>query len=201
MPFINLIQEQRLAVRRNERVARMFFLAFGGIACVSVIGFLGLMLEGEIISRQRVKLQDVIRRNEPIEQQTQEMQAQIDEMSPKVKTLEDAQELTVKWNRLLDHLAVQTPDKTWLTSLRATVGDPQKPISVAFLGLAQEQGPVGEFILRLQNSADLDNVTLKYTQEKIAAQGLGIEFQVDADLVGTAEQQEVKDEAKQESKS
>jgi len=47
------------------------------------------------------------------------------------------------------------------------------------------QQPVGELILRLQNSADLANVSLSYTQEKLIQQTKTTEFQVTADLNGT----------------
>jgi Tfp pilus assembly protein PilN len=105
-----------------------------------------------------------------------------------LKTLTDAQEVTDKWNRILNHLAVQTPAPVWLSGIRCSGADPTKAIQVSFLGAATSQSPIGEFIMRLQNLKDLDSVNLRYTNEKLIATAKAIEFQIDADLSGTAEQ-------------
>ena len=49
---------------------------------------------------------------------------------------------------------------------------------------------IGELIMRLQNSPKLDNVSLRFTQEKVIQQGSGIEFDVTADIADSVEQQE-----------
>ena len=37
MPLINLIQEQRLAARKNEKASRLFFMSFAASASLSVV--------------------------------------------------------------------------------------------------------------------------------------------------------------------
>jgi hypothetical protein len=59
------------------------------------------------------------------------------------------------------------------------------------------QQPVGDLILRLQNSSDMGNVTLAYTQEKLINQLKTTEYQVVADLVGTAPKQGLQEEKAQ----
>ena len=69
--------------------------------------------------------------------------------------------------------------------------DPSKPIVASFEGLATSQSPVSEFLFRLENSTDLDNVTLKFTQEKELGAVKQTQFQIDADVLNTAESRPV----------
>jgi len=65
--------------------------------------------------------------------------------------------------------------------------DPAKPITISLSGVSNAQEPVGDFILRLNNLTDVENVQLKYTEAKNAATYKGIEFQVDADITDSVE--------------
>jgi Tfp pilus assembly protein PilN len=195
MPLINLIQEQRLAIKRDERKSRSYFFAFAGIGVLSAMGFFAQMIETDALDGKEKTLQAEIQRVRPLLNQIQANERAYNDMSPKVSTLEDAQASTARWDRVLDHLAKQTPAKVWLTAIRCTAPDPEKPVAVTFTGLAPSQDPIGEYILRLQNSSDLEEVNLKYTQEKIVQQEQGIEFEIDANIADSAQK---KDAVKQE---
>jgi Tfp pilus assembly protein PilN len=188
MPYINLIQENRLAVQANERKARGFFMAFVAIAVAGGSAFGFLTMESMVVAGQAHGVEQENKKNEPIAKQIEQNGKALAEMTPKIKTLEDAQTITDRWNHIFYHLAVNTPQSAWLTAIRCQGNDPTKPIRVSFVGLATSQSPVGEFMLRLQNQPDLENVTLGFTNEKMATNGKGIEFQIDGDLAGSAEQ-------------
>ena len=187
MPLINLIQEQRLARRRNEAKARSFFFVFIGSAVASLAGFGYFWLEGESLGREKSQLEQQIQKNAPLVKQIDEYQSQYGILSPRLKTLEDAQLVSGRWARILTHVATQTPSPTWLTAMRVSASDSSKPISLSVQGVSPGQEPISEFILRLQNSKDLENVGLKYSQEKMMQMTKAVEFEVTADIVGTAE--------------
>ena len=75
-----------------------------------------------------------------------------------------------------------------------------KPIEIQFTGLGQRLQTIGEFILRLQGCKQLEAVSLKNTQEKVITTSSAIEFDVLANVVGTADEEKTKDEEKEETK-
>ncbi|MCC7434675.1 MAG: PilN domain-containing protein [Methanoregulaceae archaeon] len=200
MPLINLIQDQRLAAKKSERAARVFFMSFATVGTLSVLSFGFLLVLKETAENEasdlRVKAQQV----QPILDEVEATNSEYNKLAPRVTTLTGAQETSTRWNRVLAHLAVHTPTETWLTTMRAMQSDVKKPVALTFQGLSKRQELVGEFILRLQGSTDLANVGLKFTQEKPAQAGNQIEFEVNAELEGTVEAQE-RNETKKEGKS
>lgn len=196
MPFINLIQEQRLEAKRNETKARVFFLTFVGSAVLSVCVLGCVMFESEMLSAKESALQAKAEKLAPLVRRIKLNEDTYAELQPRLTTLQNAQLTTGRWNRILDHLTRQTPEQTWLTSLRCTATDPTKPVTATFVGMSTHQELVGDFMKRLQACPDLQNVTLKYTMEKMVQQTRDIEFQVSADIVGTDQPQ--KDETKKE---
>ncbi len=188
MPLINLIQEQRLAQKKNESKARTFFFLFVGSAVASVASFGYFWLQTEGLSREKATLEAQIQKNAPLVEQIGEYQKQYAEIAPRLKTLEDAQLVSGRWGRILTHIARQTPKPTWLTAMRVSASDLTKPINLSLVGVAPGQEPISEFILRMQNSQDLENVNLKFSQEKVLQYTKAVEFEVTADIVGTAEQ-------------
>jgi Tfp pilus assembly protein PilN len=187
MPLINLIQEQRLAQQRNEAKSRSFFFVFVGTAVASVAGFGYFWLQAEGLSREKSQLEAQIQKNAPLVKQIDEYQTAYTELAPRLKTLEDAQLVSGRWGRIMTHIARQTPKPTWLTGLRVANSDPTKPINLSLVGVSSGQEPISEFILRMQNSNDLENVNLKFSQEKMMQFTKAVEFEVTADIVGTAE--------------
>lgn len=196
MPFINLIAEQRLAAKKEEQKAKMFFMTFVSTAGLSLAAFAFFLIRAESLDNQEADLKAQALKAVPLINKIEEVQARYTDLGPRLKTLEDAQKTTQRWNNVLQHVAKTIPDNTWLTTLRATTPDPTKPISIGFVGMTDRQELVGEFMLRLQQCTDLEKVELKFTQEKVITNYRLIEYQVDAELAGTAEKP--KDEGKKE---
>jgi Tfp pilus assembly protein PilN len=187
MPYINLIQEQRLARKRNESKTRTFTFVFLGAAVAAVLGFGFFYLQSALLHAEKTRLEAQLARNAPLIAQIAEYQEQYAEIAPRLKTLEDAQTVSARWGRIMTHVSLQTPKPAWLTAIRVQANDPAKPIGLSFVGVAPAQEPISEFILRMQNSKDLENVNLKFTQEKLINTFKAVEFEVTADIVGTTE--------------
>ncbi len=200
MPLINLIQEQRLAARKNERTASLFFMTFAVSAALSVValGFLTFLKESAESDQSglRVKAQKL----QPMLDEIDKHAGEYGKLAPRVTTLENAQETTNRWNRVLAHLSTQTPTETWLTQIRASQPDLKSPVQIAFIGLSSKQELIGELILRLQGSTDLLNVGLKFSMEKPVQMGRQLEFEISAGLDGTVEEKE-RNETKKEGES
>lgn len=187
MPLINLIQEQRLAIKHDERVARTYFAVFAGAAggAVAVFGF--LMLECNQAHAAESKLNATRQQIAPMMHAIDLNDQLQSELKPRLETLSNAEAITERWSRILKHVASQTPAESWLTAMRATNTDTSKPIQATFEGSATSQSPISEYLFRLENSTDLDNVTLKFTQEKVLGAVRQTQFEIDADIVNTAE--------------
>ncbi len=197
MPLINLIQEQRIAAKRAEGATRTAFFGFA-VTAVTVVGAYGFVLfQTESGQATEAKLRSEQQKVAPIASQIAKLEAEYSTLEPRTKTLEDAQGASDRWLRILTHLKTQTPKTTWLTTLRATAADPSKPTLLTLSGAGAAQEPIAEFILRTQNAADLDNVALKYTQERISGKAHAIDFEVTADVKGTAVET-IKDATKKE---
>lgn len=197
MPLINLIQEQRISEKRGESKARLFFMGFAASAALGLgaVGF--LVFKTESAQGDISQLEANIQKLQPMIGQIEAAKADYGIVAPRVETLQAARELTDKWNRVLDHLTVQTPDKVWLTSIRGAASDPKAPIGVNFTGLSHSQELIGEFQLRLQGCEDLEAVIFKFSQEKPVADGHLIEFQIESGLKDTQEEKN-KNEGKEE---
>lgn len=196
MPLINLIQEQRLLRKRQERKARTFFLLFAGSFVAAVAGYGLVAFENDRLENEESMLKVQAQRVTPLIQQAEANDRARAAMMPRLKTLEDAQSTSERWSRILAHLSTQVPPDTWLTAVRCSSSDPASPISITFQGLSESQDRVGEFILRLQNSADVQGVTLKFTQEKLINMAKATEFQLEAQLVGSGSEVSTEVEAK-----
>lgn len=198
MPLINLIQEQRLAEKRGESKSRIFFMSFVASAVVGLgaVGF--LVFKTEQAQGEKSQLEANAQKLKPLLTKIEETKAEYASVGPRVETLQAARGLTDKWNRVLEHLTVQTPDKVWLTSIRGQGQDPKSPITISLGGLADAQERIGEFQLRLQGSPDLESVNFKFSQEKPVANTHILEFAIDAALKDTIEEK-TKNEGKEES--
>ena len=197
MPFINLIHEQRVAAERADRKSKLFFLAFVAVMISSAGGYATIGFASKGVHDEEAALQAQIERAKPLIAQTQANQLEKSKLTPRLSTLEDAVADTQRWDRVLTYLTTQVPPSAWLSALRCNQADPKKPVQVTFAGVAMSQVPVGEFILRMQNSPDLGNLALSYTQEKLIQQTKTTEFQVTADLNGTAPKKTLEEEKPQ----
>ncbi|HRI42931.1 MAG TPA: PilN domain-containing protein [Fimbriimonadaceae bacterium] len=187
MPLINLIQETQTDSRQRARRARAFFLSFAGISLATVFGFGYLWIETDQAARDEESAKRKVARLEPMVKSIDANSKELGILSPRLATLEDAQVATDRWIKILGHLSVNTPEDIWLTNIRCVASDPTKPVTASFVGISTSQDSVANFLIRLQSSPDLVNVTLKQTQEKMVNSRKAIEFDISAELAGTAE--------------
>lgn len=197
MPYVNLIQEERLIAQQLERRTRTFFGTFVGSVALTLGVFGFFFFRAESLESEENALRAQAAKAQPLLDKIAENKLQKDELQPRVQTLQDAQAMTGKWGGVLEYLSTQTPPQTWLTAVRSSISDLTKPVNIAFAGLSDRQELVGEYILRLQSCKELENVQLRFTAEKPVADTRAIEFEISSDLMGTAERK-VRDESKSE---
>lgn len=196
MPFINLIQEHVLAAKKERKRARAALFCFCLATAMAGGANAYCIWQSESLDSDIAKLKADTDKNKEKLAQIDENRRELLDLAPRLKTLSDAQLMTQRWGTILQHLSKQTPPGAWLTGMRTQGTDPTRPLTTSFQGLSNRQELVGEFILRLQACPDLENVNLKFTAEKIVSNGKGIEFDVSADIAGTAEAKP-KDEQKE----
>jgi Tfp pilus assembly protein PilN len=185
MPHINLIHEQRSAIRRREAQARAGLLVLAGSLGLTAIFSGVILLQSQMARGEEDRLRAELQRLEPIAKQIEVNAMETDKLSPRLKTLEGARKTTGRWHRILEHLTVNVPKETWLVYLRSTADDPSKPVMVTVSGMGTEQAPIGDLLLRTQNCQDLENVNLKYTEERVTSNSKAIQFEFGADVAGT----------------
>ncbi|HXH60866.1 MAG TPA: PilN domain-containing protein, partial [Fimbriimonadaceae bacterium] len=112
--------------------------------------------------------------------------AEIDKLEPRIQTLTSAQDSTMQWSRILEHLKMNMPEGVWLTSVQCERQSPGQPIKVSFKGLSTTQEGVGYLILRTEQSKDIESPELVYTQERRTEKGRALEFEVKGILAGSA---------------
>lgn len=186
MPFINLIQEQRLQARKDERFARVGLFTLVGVSSLCFLGWGALTFQLERTVAEEAELKSKILKQAPLLLEIKTNKLALGELEPKLKTLEDARKYSDRWARLLSHLTVQTPGSTWLTSLRSNNQDPFKNTGVSIQGMSQNHNLISEFLLRTQNAKDFESVQLKQTKEKDWGGANAIEFELTAEIKGTA---------------
>lgn len=190
MPYVNLIQEQRLALRDSAQRARSFFFVFVAVSILWVAVFGYLFIESSVSARQESKLRKQLKELQPVMAKIDENAKAAAALAPRLETLESAQLGTERWTRILEHLSLRTPEQMWLTNLKSNDRETTKPVAIGFVGMSPNQDEVGDMLLQLQECTDLENVTLKYTSERVQGTGKGIEFSIDAELTGSAEAKE-----------
>ena len=188
MPLINLIKEQRLEAKKKEQGVQIAIMATLGIGALALLATAGLLLDSARLNLQAGALEAKLEEMKPIVEQLEANNAEIEKLQPRLDTLETAQKDSATWVHILEHLTVNTPEATWLNTFKSFQQDRTQPLVITFNGLSQSQEAVGEFLLRLEASDDLENVTLKYTQPKFSDSGKHLEFELVADMVGTKEE-------------
>lgn len=185
MPLINLIETHRIAAQREERSVRIGLFTLCGTASVCILGYGFLFLQTEGLAQEERTLTASKEKLEPLLKRIGEDERERADLEPRLKTLGDAQKLTGRWGRILQHMTLNTPSGAWLTSVRCTT-EAEKPVSISLAGVGRSQAEAAEFMMRVQNAADLENVQLRYTQEKMLDKDNAIEFEVGGDIVDTA---------------
>ena len=187
MPLINLIESQKLAARMRDQQLRTSKIVFVASIAIAALGYSTVLLQSGDISSELQQIDKKIKAVAPLVKQIDDLKKEENDLSPRLKILQDAQLLTGRWGRIMNHLAVNTPPNTWLTNLRSASSDPEKPIVVSVVGVAKSQTDVSEFVLRWQNAKDVESANLHYSQEKLLEKSQAVEFEVGGEIVGTAE--------------
>ena len=185
MPLINLIKEQRIQAQKREQQVRIALVGTLGVGALCLITTAALLLDGARLTIVAAAMEKQKQEMEPKLAQLDEYETQIQELQPRVTTLETAQTFSGKWGVILDHLTTNMPEGAILTDLKAFQQDPEKPVMVTFSGLSTTQETVGELILRLETCPELQNVTLKYTQPRVTEGGTLLNYELEGQLVGT----------------
>lgn len=170
MPSINMIAPRRAEKERKERdmrrlmvvVAAELFIAvaLGGWACTNLIttrkGIDGL-------DAQIAKLQ-------PVVNQIKDYDTATNKLKPKLKLLNDAKSVTMRWYNTLDMLTQSLPESTYLTRVGTSAKSPSakqdnSSCSVLICGVTTTQALVGETMLRVQEIPNISGVVLHYTRD------------------------------------
>lgn len=186
MPFVNLIKEDRLAAVARERQVKMFVLLCGAIAVVSFMGAGFFTFESARYGAKAASLELALEKAKPYLKKVDMNLSEIGKLEPRIHTLTGAQDATMQWSRILDHLRLNMPTGVWLTAVNCQRQSATEPVSVSLKGLSTTQEAVGYLILRVETSRDLENPSLVYTQERLTEKGKALEFEVKGSLVGSA---------------
>ncbi|MFM9874418.1 MAG: PilN domain-containing protein [Fimbriimonadaceae bacterium] len=194
--MINLIQEQRIVARAKQKQVQIAGLATLTIGAVSVIGTVGLFLDATRLNLQAGALEQKKLEIQPTLDELQANIDMLDEMKPRIDTLETARTDSTKWEDVLVYLTTNTPSDTWLTSVKAFKQDSSNPMVLTFNGVSTKQEHVGDFQYRIGSCKELENPQLKYTQPKFSDKGMMLDFEVTAEMKGTKEETDQAKEVK-----
>ncbi len=188
MPLINLIQEQRFEARARQKQVQIALVGTMVIGGLSVLGTIALFLDATRLNLVAGALEQRQDEMKPTLDELAANQDSLEAMRPRVETLETAQKDSSKWEEVLAYLTVNTPPGTWLTNVKGFKQDSTTPMVLTFNGVSTTQESVGEFQYRLGGCSELQNPQLKFTQPKFSDQFRQFEFEITADLKGTAEE-------------
>jgi Tfp pilus assembly protein PilN len=168
------------------------------VAAGSVVGIAYLLVRGQgaLIAAEEKGIQIKLKKLKPMLKAIDEQKRIIADLEPRLETLSSARDLTSRWGRLLNHITVNTPPDVYLTAIRADSSQPDQPIKVTFVGTGKSQSDASQFVLRCQNSQDLEGVNLIQSQEKLLRSMSAIEFEIAGSIVGTAPKPVAEDGAK-----
>ncbi len=186
MPFINLIQEQRLQAKKSDQLARVGLFSLVGVSACCLIGWGAITFQLDRTLSDQAILRGKIQKQAPLLAEIKANKVAMIDLEPKLKTLENARKYSDRWAKLLSHFSQQTPNATWLTAIRTTNPDPFKNTSVSISGVSMNHDYVSDFLLRTQNATDFEGVQLKQTREKDWGNTHAVEFEVLAEIKGTA---------------
>ena len=186
MPYINLIREQRETARKKENAVRAAFIGTVGVGGLAVLIAGGLFVDAARLTLEANATEDRKRQMKPLLDELKKNQDDLDQLKPRLETLQQAQSVTLKWGNVLDHLTKNTPEGLWLTGIRSFQQDRTKPLTITFAGMSSSQETIGKMILQLQSSTDIENVQFKGSSERSAENNTKYyEFEITAELAGS----------------
>lgn len=196
MPIVNLIKEDRLAAAKRDRQIRMFVLGCIGIGAVSFLSAGYFTFEAGRYTVRAAALEKALEEAKPYMKKIEDNKTEIGKLEPRIQTLTKAQEATLQWSHIMQHLRDNMPEGVWLTGVTCQKQNPADPIAVSLKGLSTTQEAVGHLIIRVEMSNDIDNPELVFTQERRTENGKALEFEVKGQLAGSAEESKKSKEVK-----
>jgi len=188
MPLINLIQEQRSLVLRKEREARILVITTIAIGALCFLTSAAFVLETGRAGLEGIALQQRKKRLEPLLSQLDANTVTISQLDPRLKSLQSAVTDSQKWERILGHLKVNTPSGIYLNGIKCSSSDPTLGTVVQFTGASRSLDEIGGYVMRLELSPDLEDVAMKFAQEKVTSdKQKALEFEINATMTGTKE--------------
>lgn len=188
MPAINLIREKRQAEQKRDNQVKMAFVATLGAGAIALLVAFGFMIDAARLTLEANATEERKRQLKPLLEELAQNQAQLDELKPRLETLKTAQGTTLKWGNVMGHLTTHTPEGCWLTGLQSFQQDKTKPLQITFRGMSGTQDTIGEMIMKLQQSKDLEKVTFKGSSERTAEGNTKFfEFEIAAELAGSGQ--------------
>lgn len=177
MPSINLIAARREEKRRQEQsLRRLLGAVMGEVGAVVGVGVLmSLQLAG--IHHRIGDYNAQIQKLEPKVSQIATMQDATAKITPKVATLDSAKADTLFWYSNLCAVTNSLPPQTWLSSIGTTGNNTPSATpgaasgadpTMAIAGTAASQDAVGQTMLRMNQSPNLDHVDLAFVQQQVA---------------------------------
>lgn len=195
MPLINLIHEQRLQVRQQERKVRVLMLATVGLGAIAFLGAGYFLFETARYQLMVGGLEAKKRALEPLLKQLKSNELDERLLEPKLTTLTSATKATEQWSRIMNHLTINVPKGVWLNSVKCvTQTDAEGGVTLTFTGYSVNHDGIGELLLRLDKCTDLEGVTLKFSQERVLEKEAKVlEFEISATLAGSKVEKKIKE--------
>lgn len=171
MPSINMIAPRRAEKLRRERDMKRLMIVIAAelfiVAALAGWGLSNLLAT----SRQVSQLNKEIDKLQPIVEEIKQYDVATSKLQPKLKLLDDAKGVTLRWYNTLNTLSQSLPQSTFLMKIGVQSdqgsGGKEKAekINIILSGISASQALVGETMLRIQGIPDLSNVSLHYTKD------------------------------------
>jgi Tfp pilus assembly protein PilN len=165
-----MIAPRRAEKHRMERdMRRLAILVLAEL--VFAVGLGGWVITKTLTTRNRIAdLDTQIAKLQPIVKQIKTYDGATSKLKPKLKLLNEAKDLTMRWYNTLDRLTESLPQQTYLT--RVGTGSSRVPgkqdsdkTEMLIAGVSANQALVGETMLRMQAIPDLTEINLHYTKD------------------------------------
>jgi|GEM_PF-442308 len=192
MPYINLIHEERVFQKTQERKVRLAMAGLLTVAGLSVVGAGTILLMTADVNGETAEVRSLLSRIQPVVRDIEDSQKELSILGPRLTTLQQAQDITMHWSRALDHFSYHTPKGVWLTNIKSQRRGKDGAVEVSLTGTSLTQQAVGDLMLRMKPLPDFENVNLKFTQEDRKPTLNTIRFEVIAEITGSKEEAEKK---------
>jgi Tfp pilus assembly protein PilN len=171
MPSINMIAPRRADKLRRERDMRrlVFVIMAEMIVAVALAGW--VVFDVHSMKTEAQSLQKQIDQLQPIVNEINQYNTATTKLQPKLKLLNDAMSITMRWYNTLSKLTQSMPASTYLVKVASTEDntsssnkgdDTQRKVLIS--GVSSTQTLVGETMLRIQSIPDITDVQLHFTR-------------------------------------